>query len=44
MHSAAHQLQRSIDGLGGGADIILNMLRDEIKNEPRIAESPKLME
>jgi hypothetical protein len=38
----ADQVQRSVSGLGGRADIILNALREEIKNEPCIAESPKL--
>jgi hypothetical protein len=38
----ADQLQRSIDGLGGGAGMILNALRDELKGEPVINELPKL--
>jgi hypothetical protein len=41
---AQDQLQRSVDDLGGGAGIILNALGEEIKNEPCIAESPRLDE
>jgi hypothetical protein len=40
----ADQLQRSIDGLGGGAGMILTALRDELKDEPVVEELRKLME
>lgn len=38
----ADQLQRSIDGLGGGADMVLKVLRAELKNEPCVKEFPRL--
>lgn len=38
----ADQLQRSVDSLGGGAGMILKLLRDELKGEPCVLEFPRL--
>jgi hypothetical protein len=38
----ADQLQRSLGQMGGGVGIVLGALREELKGEPCIVESPRL--
>jgi hypothetical protein len=38
----ADQLQLSLDNVGGGLGIVLQALRNELKDEPCIKEFPKL--